>query len=39
MEEIVCVGSIQELKELSGLTEEITDLHRENIDKITIPSK
>ncbi|KAK6463905.1 isoleucyl-tRNA synthetase [Scheffersomyces coipomensis] len=37
-EEIVCVGSIQELKELSG-RDDITDLHRESIDDITIPSK
>lgn len=37
-EEIVCVGSIAELQELSGCG-EITDLHRENIDHITIPSK
>ena len=37
-EEVVCVGSIQELKELSGVS-EITDLHREFIDHITIPSK
>jgi len=37
-EELICIGSIQELKDLSGV-EEITDLHRENIDKITIPSK
>jgi isoleucyl-tRNA synthetase len=39
MEEIVCIGSIQELKDLSGHTEPITDLHRESIDHITIPSK
>jgi len=38
MEEIVCVGSIAELKELSGCG-EITDLHREYVDDITIPSK
>jgi isoleucyl-tRNA synthetase len=38
MEEIVCVGSIKELQELSGCG-EITDLHRESIDHITIPSK
>lgn len=38
MQEIVCVGSIQELRELSGCG-EITDLHRENIDHITIASK
>ena len=29
----VCVGSIQELAELSGVT--LTDLHRENVDKVT----
>ncbi|KAF9651100.1 isoleucine-tRNA ligase [Thelephora ganbajun] len=38
MQEIVCVGSIKELGELSGVT-GITDLHRESIDHITIPSK
>ena len=37
-EEIVCVGSIQELRELSG-RDDITDIHRESIDSITIPSK
>ncbi|SCU83753.1 LAFA_0D05534g1_1 [Lachancea sp. 'fantastica'] len=37
-EEIVCVGSIQELKELSGV-ENIEDLHRDTVDQITIPSK
>jgi isoleucyl-tRNA synthetase len=37
-EEIVCVGSIQELMELSG-AKSITDLHKEFIDEITIPSK
>ena len=36
--EIVCVGSVQELEELSGVT-GITDLHRDTIDQITIPSK
>ena len=36
--QIVCVGSIKELEELSGIT-GITDLHRESIDHITIPSK
>uniref|UniRef100_T1J3R6 Isoleucine--tRNA ligase, cytoplasmic n=1 Tax=Strigamia maritima TaxID=126957 RepID=T1J3R6_STRMM len=35
-QEIVCVGSIEELKQLSGV--ELKDLHRENVDKITIPS-
>ncbi|KAI5789156.1 tRNA synthetases class I-domain-containing protein [Geopyxis carbonaria] len=37
-EEIVCIGSIAELKELSGV-QDITDLHRHSIDHITIPSK
>lgn len=35
-EEVVCVGSIQELKDLSGV--EVTDLHRETVDGITIKS-
>ena len=38
MEEKVCVGSIEELEKLSGV-EGIKDLHRENIDIITIPSQ
>lgn len=38
LKEIVCVGSVKELEELSGV-EGIVDLHREFIDKITIPSK
>ncbi|KAI3403026.2 ILS1 [Candida oxycetoniae] len=37
-EEMVCVGSIDELKKLSG-RDDITDIHRESIDSITIPSK
>jgi len=37
-EETVCIGSIQELEELSGV-KGIKDLHRESIDHITIPSK
>ncbi|KAJ8606263.1 hypothetical protein MRB53_041085 [Persea americana] len=37
--EIVCVGSIAELKELSGYEGDITDLHRDKVDHITIPSK
>ncbi|TMW55138.1 hypothetical protein Poli38472_013900 [Pythium oligandrum] len=36
-EEVVCIGSIKELEELSG--EKVEDLHREFIDHITIPSK
>lgn len=37
MEEIVCIGSVAELEEKSGVT-GITDLHRDKIDHITIPS-
>ncbi|RHY02101.1 hypothetical protein DYB36_005671 [Aphanomyces astaci] len=37
-EEVVCVGSIEELKALSGV-DAITDLHREFMDEITIPSR
>jgi len=37
MEEMVCVGSIEELQRLSGKT--VTDIHREFVDDITIPSK
>uniref|UniRef100_A0A6I8NVC5 Isoleucine--tRNA ligase, cytoplasmic n=1 Tax=Ornithorhynchus anatinus TaxID=9258 RepID=A0A6I8NVC5_ORNAN len=36
-EEVVCVGSVAELEELSGT--KITDLHRESIDHLTIPSR
>ncbi|GAB9463465.1 Isoleucine-trna ligase [Globisporangium polare] len=36
-EEVVCVGSIAELEELTG--EKVEDLHREFIDHLTIPSK
>ena len=39
MEEVICVGSIEELKQLSGYTGELTDLHRDHVDHITIPSK
>ncbi|KAF8455240.1 tRNA synthetases class I-domain-containing protein [Kalaharituber pfeilii] len=37
-EEIVCVGSIKELQELSGCG-DLPDIHRDKIDHITIPSK
>ena len=38
--DIVCIGSIAELEQLAGLEAgSITDLHRENIDPITFPSK
>ncbi|KAH8892507.1 hypothetical protein GQ53DRAFT_746049 [Thozetella sp. PMI_491] len=39
MEEKICIGSVAELKELSGYEGEIVDLHRDKIDHITIPSK
>lgn len=38
-EEIVCVGSIDELVKLANLTERPTDLHREFMDAILIPSQ
>lgn len=34
----MCIGSVAELEELSGV-KGITDLHRDKIDHITIPSK
>lgn len=37
-EEIVCVGSVEELKKLTG-DDNITDLHRDFIDHLTIPSQ
>ena len=37
--EVVCVGSIEELKELSGYNGELTDIYRDIIDEITIPSR
>ncbi|KAM6256644.1 isoleucine--tRNA ligase, cytoplasmic [Porphyrio hochstetteri] len=36
-EEVVCVGSVAELEELSGV--KVTDLHRESTDHLTIPSR
>jgi isoleucyl-tRNA synthetase len=36
-EEVVCVGSIEELEELSGV--KVDDLHREVVDAIEIPSR
>ncbi|XP_077181831.1 isoleucine--tRNA ligase, cytoplasmic [Paroedura picta] len=35
-EEVVCIGSLAELEELSGV--KVTDLHRESVDHVTIPS-
>ncbi|MCJ1422644.1 isoleucine--tRNA ligase [Sticta canariensis] len=37
--EVVCVGSVEELKKLSGFKGDITDIHRDKVDNITIPSK
>ncbi|XP_030061152.1 isoleucine--tRNA ligase, cytoplasmic [Microcaecilia unicolor] len=37
LEEVVCVGSMAELTELTGV--KVTDLHRESIDHMTIPSR
>ncbi|KAK1810209.1 isoleucine--tRNA ligase [Friedmanniomyces endolithicus] len=39
MKEVVCVGSVAELKKLSGYEGDIKDLHRDSIDHITIPSQ
>uniref|UniRef100_A0A673JUR3 Isoleucyl-tRNA synthetase 1 n=1 Tax=Sinocyclocheilus rhinocerous TaxID=307959 RepID=A0A673JUR3_9TELE len=36
-EEVVCVGSMAELEELTGA--KVSDLHRESIDHLTIPSR
>ncbi len=40
-EEQVCVGSVEELRKLANLPEDLKleDLHREFVDKIEIPSK
>ncbi|KPA81674.1 putative mitochondrial isoleucyl-tRNA synthetase [Leptomonas pyrrhocoris] len=37
-EEVVCIGSVAELEKLSGRT-GITNIHRQFVDDITIPSK
>ncbi|VDM32939.1 unnamed protein product [Hydatigera taeniaeformis] len=37
LEEVVCVGSLDELERLSG--HRLTDLHKEFVDPITIPSR
>ena len=39
LKEIVCVGSVEELRELSGFKGELRDIHRDKVDNITIPSK
>jgi isoleucyl-tRNA synthetase len=38
-EEVVCVGSVEELKRLSGFDGPLDDIHRDKVDGITIPSK
>ncbi|KAI9002349.1 tRNA synthetases class I-domain-containing protein [Gaertneriomyces semiglobifer] len=37
-EEVVAIGSVEELRRLSGC-QELTDIHRDKIDHITIPSR
>ena len=37
MSEVVCIGSVEQLFELSGV--RVDDLHRETVDKVEIPSK
>lgn len=37
--ELVCVGSVEELRQLSGYKGPLDDLHRDKIDHITIPSQ
>ncbi len=39
LKEIVCVGSVEELKELSGFKGDLLDIHRDKVDNITIPSR
>lgn len=38
-EEVICIGSAEELKALSGYEGDIDDLHRHKIDHLTIPSR
>lgn len=37
LSEVVCIGSVDELHQLSGV--KVTDLHKDVVDAITIPSK
>ena len=37
--EVIAIGSIEELKKLSNQSGDITDLHRDSVDDITIPSR
>ncbi|KAJ5162738.1 Aminoacyl-tRNA synthetase class 1a anticodon-binding [Penicillium coprophilum] len=36
--EVVAIGSIEQLRELSGYEGELNDIHRDKVDHITIPS-
>lgn len=38
-EEVICVGSREELRRLSGFDGPLDDIHRDKIDNITIPSQ
>ena len=37
--EVIAIGSVEELKKLSGHNGEINDLHRDKVDDIVIPGK
>jgi hypothetical protein len=37
--EVVAIGSIEQLRELSGYEGELTDIHRDKVDHITIPQR
>jgi isoleucyl-tRNA synthetase len=39
LEERICIGSVEELRRLSGYEGELVDIHRDKIDHITIPSQ
>ncbi len=39
LQEVVCIGSIAELRQLSGYDGPLDDLHRDKVDHITIPSR
>jgi isoleucyl-tRNA synthetase len=39
LKEVICVGSVEELKKLSGFMGELSDIHRDKVDGITIPSR
>ncbi|KAG6075670.1 Isoleucine--tRNA ligase, cytoplasmic [Claviceps sp. LM218 group G6] len=39
LEERICIGSVEELRQLSGFQGELHDIHRDKVDHITIPSR